>query len=97
MKNFSFRFLALATLLLASLTAGHGQDLIVTLSQPTQNAQRGDFVTFQGTIRNIGASELFLNGNSIALSLHASVILPAAFDLYLDESPFAAGVPPTLG
>ena len=95
MKN--FRFLGLATFFLASLTTGQGQDLSVTLSQPTRNAQQGDFVTFPGTIRNNGASELFLNGNSILVSLHGSVILPTAFDLYLDDSPFTAGVPPTLG
>ena len=83
----------LVAVLLASLCVGLGQDLTVTVSPPTQTARRGDLVTIQGAIHNSGPAPVFLNGNSISLFLHGFQILPSAFDLVLDDQPFAKGVP----
>ena len=97
MQNITLSFCARAVAALALLSSAHGQQATVTIAPQTLNAQRGDVVTFQGTIRNDGASELFLNGESILMSLRVTQILPVAFDLHLDDTPFTVGVPPTLG
>ena len=85
--------LTLAFILLAALGVCRGQDLTVTVSPATQTANRGDVVTFQGTIQNIGTTPLYLNGDSISWLLRGFPILPVTFDLHLDDRPFATGVP----
>ena len=85
--------LVLLTVLLASMEAGLGQSLTVTISPQTKTAIRGDVVTYQGTIGNNGAAPVYLNGDSIFSTLHGFQILPVTFDLHLDDAPFVTGAP----
>lgn len=70
--------------------------LVVNISNPTQTANRGDIVTFQGSITNTGNTLQYLNGASLSFTLNGTPISMAAFELFYDDTPFATGAPTTL-
>ena len=79
------RLLSLA--LLAGLISSASAQLVLTFNTPILIGEPGDVLLMDGTLRNPGASEVFLNGISITLG---------GIDLTADETPFFLDFPASL-
>ena len=76
----------LVLLLLLPALAAHAQ-LTFALAKPNQVGRPGDTLSFEGTLFNSGASQLFLNGDTFNLG---------GTGLNLDDSPFFLAGPVSL-
>lgn len=81
--------MAAALLLLLAVSPGAHAQLTLNLSSPAQNAAPGDTLSFAGTLSNLTAGAVFLNGASFTFSGPAE-------GLTLDTSPFLSAAPASL-